>query len=108
MPVFATERGGRLQIVLPQTEWKELKKVVEAYAERLQDRKATETRLHTLRNERERAERKDTSALKKWLKDGKKARHHSRERCETSRTKSPRVRVSSRRSMTILMTWNRN
>ena len=74
MPVFETERGRRLQIVLPRTDWKELTAATEKYADLLRDRRATESRLHTLGGEREKAERKDASELKKWLQEGKKGR----------------------------------
>jgi hypothetical protein len=74
MPVFETERGSRLRVVLPQTDWKELTRAAEAYGTLLQERKVTESRLYTLRNEREKAERKDARELATWLKEGKKGK----------------------------------
>jgi hypothetical protein len=74
MPVFATERGGRLHVVLPRTEWKELEGAAEEYARLLQEQKVTRSRLQMLRNEHEKAERKDASELARWIKDGKKGR----------------------------------
>lgn len=70
MPLFE-RRGRRLDIVLPKTEWSEFEEARDAYLELVKERRVTETRLGSLRAERERAVLSDRAALADAIRDGK-------------------------------------
>jgi hypothetical protein len=72
MPVFETARGGRLDLALPHTRWKELEEAVDAYEKLKRERKVTNSRLAGLTREREKAIEADRRALAKAIKEGKR------------------------------------
>jgi hypothetical protein len=72
VPVFETERGGRIDLVLPPPEWKELEQVITAYEDLKGERNVTLSGLSGLTAERERAIEADRRVLKEWIRDGKK------------------------------------
>jgi hypothetical protein len=71
MPMFESRSGRRLELDLPKTQWKELEEVRDAYEELKKERRVTETRLRSLRGERERAVLRDREALADAIRDGK-------------------------------------
>jgi hypothetical protein len=71
VPMFETRSGRRLELDLPRTEWKELEEVRDDYEALKKERRVTETRLRSLRGERERAVFADRAALADAIREGK-------------------------------------
>lgn len=72
MPVFETSRGGRLDIGLPRTQWRELESAREAYEQLKRERNVTASRVLSLERKREKAIDADRRALAVWIKNGQK------------------------------------
>jgi DNA repair exonuclease SbcCD ATPase subunit len=71
VPVFATERGSRITLSLPETDFAELNEAKTTYEQLLRERKVTEQRLRTLEREREDLVEKERRELAQAIKKGK-------------------------------------
>jgi hypothetical protein len=71
MPVFETERGSRVLLSLPATEFPELNEAKGIYEKLVQEKRITEQRLRTLDDERDKAIKTEKRALAKAIKQGK-------------------------------------